>query len=253
MPDGFHEAFVAALGGDDTALAGWAAADPAPGLSVHRNTIAKGCADALAAQFPTVAKLVGEAWLKAAAVEHARAHPPESACLLAYGADFSAWLAGFPPAADMPHLAGVAALDMLWTEAHLAADADPLAPAALTALTPDDVLRCGLALHPAARFAAFDTTVPSLWLALQRDPPPRAFELQARPEGLLFARPGLDIAARRIGPGQLALLAACRDGGSLAAAGAAALAAEPDLALAPAFAELLELGAFQTLVSLELR
>jgi hypothetical protein len=253
MPDSFHDAFAAAIAGDDDALAGWTAADPAAGLSVYRNTIAKGCADALAAQFPTVAKLVGEAWLKAAAVEHARAHPPESACLLAYGADFPAWFAGFPPAADLPHLAGVAALDMLWTEAHLAADAEPLAPDALAALTPDDVLRCGLALHPATRFAGFDTTVPSLWLALQQDPPPETFELEARPEGLLFVRPGLDISAHRIGTGQLALLAACRDGNSLAAAGAAALAAEPDLALAPAFAELLELGAFQTLVSLEPR
>jgi len=256
MPEGlhggFHDAFAAALAGDDGALAGWAVADPGAGLSVYRNTIAKGCADALAAQFPTVGKIVGERWLKAAAVEHARACPPTTASLLAYGADFPAWLAGFPPAAEMPHLAGVAALDMLWTEAHLAADAEPLAPDALTALSPDDYLGRRLFPHPATRFAGFEMTVPSLWLALQQDTP-EAFELELRAEGLLFVRPGLDVAARRIGPGQLALLAACRDGESLAAAGAAALAAEPDPALASAFAELLELGAFQTLVPTEPR
>ncbi|HET6970785.1 MAG TPA: DNA-binding domain-containing protein [Phenylobacterium sp.] len=254
MPEAFHDAFSAALGGDLAALAAWTdAPDATARLSVYRNTIAKGCADALVAQFPTVAKLVGEAWLGAAAVAFARANPPTQASLLAYGDGFPAWLETFGPATDMPWLAGLAALDFLWTEAHLAADAAPLAPAALQALAVEDFARLRLALHPAARFAGFDAGIPSLWLAMQGDTPPAAFELGEAPEGLLFLRPGLDIHPVRLGPGALALLDACRDGESLAAAATAALAAEPGLDLSAAFAELLAGGAFASLIPLETR
>jgi hypothetical protein len=252
MPEAFHDAFRAAVAGDAAALAAWSdAPDLAARLSVYRNTAAKGCADALVAQFPTVAKIAGESWLGAAAVEFARAHPPTQAALLDYGAQFPAWLATFPPAADAPYLAGVAALDFLWTEAHLAADAPPLAPAALQALGPDDFARLRLALHPAARFAAFETAVPSLWIALQAEVPPDSYELAAEPEGLLFVRPALDITPTRLGPGTLALLGACRDGRSLAEAALAALAAQPDLDLQSAFAALIAGGAFGDLIPVE--
>ncbi|MBW8815254.1 MAG: putative DNA-binding domain-containing protein [Caulobacterales bacterium] len=252
MREAFHDAFVAALSGDLAALAPWSEApDLDARLSVYRNTVAKGCADALVAQFPTVAKLVGEPWLGAAAVEFARAHPPTEAALLTYGADFPAWLETFAPAADMPWLPGLAALDYLWTEAHLAADAPPLDPAALQALAPEDFARLRLVLHPAARFASFEAAIPSLWLALQAETPPAAFELGAEPEGLLFLRPALDITPIRLAPGAFALLAACRDRRSLAEAAAAALAAEPRLDLQAAFAELILGGAFAELAPLE--
>lgn len=255
MPDaaGFHDAFAAALAGDALALAaGWGGdADLAPGLTVYRNTIAKGCADALVAQFPTLVRLVGEAWLGAAAVEFARAHPPRTASLLGYGQDFPDWLATFPPAADMPHLAGVARLDMLWTEAHLAADAPALAPDALTGLDAGDLARLNATPHPATRIARFEATIPSLWRALQAETPPEAFDLEASPEALLFVRPSLDIDHRVVGPGVVALIEASGDGASLARAGALALAAEPSLALDRAFAELIALGAFTRLVPTE--
>ena len=52
--------FAAALRDDASGLAPWAeAADP--GFAVYRNTVAKGCADAIAAQFPTLIGVVGQA------------------------------------------------------------------------------------------------------------------------------------------------------------------------------------------------
>lgn len=252
MREVFHDAFAAAMGGDLAALGAWSKApDLVQRLSVYRNTAAKGCADALVAQFPTVAKLVGEPWLGAAAIAFARVHPPTQACLLTYGGEFPQWLASFGPAAEMPWLAGVAALDFLWTEAHLAADAAPLTAAGLQALGPDDYARLRLAPHPAARFAGFDAGIPSLWIAMQADTPPTAVEVGDAPEGLLFVRPHLDITPIRLGPGALALLDACRDGASLADAAGAALAAEPHLDLSTAFAELLAGGAFASLIALE--
>ncbi|MBI1200662.1 MAG: DUF2063 domain-containing protein [Phenylobacterium sp.] len=246
----FHDAFAAALAGDASALAaGWGSgADLDAGLTVYRNTIAKGCADALTAQFPTVEKLVGEAWLAAAAIAFAKDHPPRQASLLTYGQEFPDWLAAFPPAADLPHLPAIARLDLMWTDAHLAADAEPLPAGAFAALGPDDLGRLTAELHPATRFARFDLTLPALWRALQAEAAPEAFELDETPQGLLMTRPRLDIEHRVIGPGACAFLAALTDRRALADAAGLALAAEPDLALDTAFAELIALGAFGRLI-----
>jgi hypothetical protein len=252
MPDGFHDAFLTAIAGDPAALSPWcepAAAEP--GLSVYRNSIAKGCADALVAQFPSVERIVGAAWLAAAAAAHAAEQPPRQPSLLAYGQDFPDWLAGFAPAAELPYLADLARMDLMWTAAHLAADAPALDPAAVAALGPEDFASTALVLHPATRFAAFDDSSPSLWRALQ--PPldaPTDFELSAEPQGLLLVRPDLEIGHRLAGPGELAFLAACGAGVSLAEAAVRALSAEPRLDLAAAFAGLVAAGAFSALRSL---
>lgn len=74
---------------------------PAP-LTVYRNTVLKGMIDALLANFPTAERLVGSEWLSAAAREFALAHPPRVPSLLAYGAEFPAWLRGFAPARELP-------------------------------------------------------------------------------------------------------------------------------------------------------
>jgi hypothetical protein len=252
MREPFHDAFEAALAGDAAALAPWSdASDLEARLSVYRNTIASGLADALAAQFPTVLRIVGERWLRAAAITHAGEVRPTRASLIAYGQDFPDWLAAFPPAAAVPYLPQVARLDLLFTAADMAADAEPLAAAAVGALDADGFARHRLVLHPAAQFAWFGAGVPSLWLALQRDPPPAAFEVPETAEGLLMTRPHLSVAPMRLSRGAHALLAACRDGESLADAAVAALDAEPELPLSHAFAELIERGAFCRLVALE--
>ncbi|MBU1803547.1 MAG: DNA-binding domain-containing protein, partial [Gammaproteobacteria bacterium] len=82
----FQDAFVAALTGAPGSAAGEVAALVGqPGFAVYRNTLAKGCVDALRANFPAVERLVGEEWFAAAATLYARAMPPRSGPLLEYG------------------------------------------------------------------------------------------------------------------------------------------------------------------------
>ncbi len=88
------------------------------GFAVYRNTVFKGCIDALQASYPTVCALVGEEWFRAAAGVFAHAQPPHDGLLMAYGAGFAAFLDGFGPAASLPYLGAVARLDRCWTEAH---------------------------------------------------------------------------------------------------------------------------------------
>jgi len=144
-----------------------------PGFAVYRNTVMKGCIDALQANYPAVARLVGEKWFRAAAAVYVRAHLPSSPSLLHYGERFAAFLAGFEPAAGLPYLPGVARLDRFWTEAHVASDA----PAR------------GLRPHASARWAWFDAQpVFTIWQRNRAPGPLDESDLDWRGEGALVFR-----------------------------------------------------------------
>lgn len=196
-----------------------------PALAVYRNNVAAAGVEALAAAFPTVRQMVGEDWFDAAALAFLRERPPEDPRLSAYGGDFPDWLAAFPPARDLPYLAPVARLDRAWLEAHLAAGPQS-PPAALR--PPADLSAHRGTLHPTLRLFRFSTSVPSLWLA-HRFPAdtPGDLAFVAADEPLAIWRPQHEVRARKLDPQAYAFLAACRDGRSLAAARAAALAAGP--------------------------
>ncbi len=239
----FQDAFVEALNSDAAPLARWLApGEGEAGLSVYRNTIAKGCVDALAANFPTVQSMVGEDWFRAAAALFAREAPPSSAALQDYGEDFPAWLARFPPAQDLPYLAGIAHLDRLWTETLFAAEAPALTAETLSSLPPEALAQTRLALHPSVRFAAFDAGLPSLWCAARAGE--TELDLPARAEALLCVRDNGAVMHRVIGEAETEFLRACRDGQTAAQAAERAAVADPDFPIASLFAALIGDGVF---------
>ena len=85
----FQDAFAHALREPDAARADVAAIMTQPAFAVYRNTVMKGCIDALQANYPAVARLVGEEWFRAAAAIHVREALPADPALLRYGANFS--------------------------------------------------------------------------------------------------------------------------------------------------------------------
>ncbi|MET3666968.1 DNA-binding domain-containing protein [Caulobacter sp. 1776] len=239
----FQDAFVETLNADVAPLARWLApGEGEAGLAVYRNTIAKGCVDALAANFPTVLSMVGEDWFRAAAALFAREAPPASAVLLDYGEAFPVWLDRFPPALDLPYLAGIAHLDRLWTEALFAAEAPHLTAEALSTLTPEDIGRARLRLHPSVRFGAFEAGLPSLWVA-SRDGR-EDLELSETPETLLLVRRDGSVRSRVLGAVETEFLRACRAGQTSAEAAERATLADPNVPLAPLFAALIADGVF---------
>jgi len=239
----FQDAFVAALRGERSALSPWLAPGAGEaGLSVYRNTIAKGCVDALAANFPTVQSMVGEDWFRAAAALFAREAPPTRAALLDYGEDFPGWLGRFPPAQDLPYLVGVAHLDRLWTEALFAAEARPLSAETLAAVPPEALAEICLRLHPSVRLAAFEAGLPSLWSAARDGR--EDLELSEQVEALLLVRAKGAVIRRVIGEAETEFLRACRDGQTTAEAAERALTANPATDLAALFAALIGDGAF---------
>jgi hypothetical protein len=218
-----------------------------PGFAIYRNTVLKGCVEALEANYPAVARLVGEEWFRAAAARYARMTPPREPMLLRYGADFADFLAKFAPAAELPYLADVARLDRYWTESHCARDAPPLDPAAFACCPAEELGAAILCPHPAARWRWFaDAPVYTIW-SRNRAPQFEALEIAWRPEGALITRPEDGVRWIGLDATGCAFLDACAAGENVAAAVEAALVASRDVDFTRLMASLLEAGAFGAL------
>ena len=235
-----------------------------PGFSVYRNTVMKGCIDALQANYPTVLRMVGEEWFRAVAALHVRERPPSDTRLQLYGVDFPVFLRNFPPAHDLPYLPGVALLDRFWTEAHVAADAVPLEPAALANFSLEQLGQQVLQPHPAARWKWFeDQPIFTLWENNRRSEDEsdninnratkNSEELIWIGQGALLTRPASSVTWTKLDAADCAFLDACAAQYPLAHAASEALALQPNIDLAQLIARLLGAGAFcnaQTCVAL---
>jgi hypothetical protein len=219
--DAFQREFAAALLGEPTGDAGRALAAQ-PGFAVYRNTVLQGCIDALAANFPTVATLVGREWFDEAAGRFARAELPREGSLAAYGAAFAAFLERLEGTADLAYLGGVARLDRAWTESHLAADAPVLQAAALAALEPAELLDAVLVPHPAARWVVSpELPVYAIWRR-HRERASLDDALAWQGDGGLLTRPAASVLWQALGAPAAAFLDACAEDRPFAAAAARA-------------------------------
>jgi len=215
-----------------------------PAFAVYRNTVMKGCIDALQANFPAVTRLVGEEWIRAAAGVHASLSLPAEASLLRYGASFPAFLAAFPPAAELPYLADVARLDRLWTEAHAAADEEALSLAAIAGLTPESLADAVLHPHAAARWAWFPAQpIFTIWRR-NREHDDDESEFDWHGEGALLTRPGDSVRWTALDAAACRFLDACARGLPVAQALDAALDADENTNPVRLITGLLEAGAF---------
>ena len=134
-------------------------------FAVYRNNVAVALARALASRFPVVAKLVGDDFFASMAKAYVAVRKPASPRIFSYGDDFADFIAGFPPAAGVPYLADVARLEAAWTRAYHAADAEPLAVAALARLGAEALPAARLAPHPAAMLLRSRFPAGSIWQA----------------------------------------------------------------------------------------
>ncbi|MEH6652659.1 DNA-binding domain-containing protein [Loktanella salsilacus] len=206
-------------------------------FSVYRNTVAHSLSEALGQRFPSVARIVGDAFFKAVAQIFVTAHPPRSPVLHTYGDAFPAFLASFPPAATLPYLPDVARIELLRGEAYHAADADPMPADTCAAQISADPDNAVLSLHPSLRVFVSDSyPAVSIWAmnqpgATAAPPPPDA-------EAALIFRRGDNAAVLKIDPDAARIVAALIGGAPL---GAACQDVAPDIA-ALAFSTLLQHG-----------
>ncbi len=241
----FQDAFAQALLAPDAVPAPEVATLTAqPAFAVYRNTVMKGCIDALQANYPAVTRLVGEEWMRAAAAVYVHNALPADPTLLRYGIDFEQFLRNFEAAIGFPYLPGVARLDRLWIEAHTARDEAAIAVGALAPLTPDALENTVLRPHAAARWAWFDNTpVYTIW-SRNRSEHPFESDIAWQAEGALLTRPDDAVTWIAMDAAGCAFLGACAAGRTLAAAAQAALDVNADADLARLMSTLLTTGAF---------
>jgi len=168
-------------------------------LRIYRNTFIAVATRALRLNYPALVRLVGDDCFAAITHAHVIAHPPGCAWLDAYGADFPAFVAGWPSTSSLGYLEDVARLEWAVGRALHAPDVPPLAPAALATLPPKAQAGLRFVAHPSVRLLRTTFPADAIWRAvLSRDDDAlAAVDLSRGPAWLLVqrTRSGIDVAA----------------------------------------------------------
>jgi hypothetical protein len=195
---------------------------------IYRRNVLANLHDALAAAYPVVRRLVGEAFFREAAERFALAFPSRSGDLHRFGSEFAEFLEQYAHARDLPYLPDVARLEWACAESFHAADGEGLDALALQALSEDEAGRVRLRLHPAVRLLESSHPIAAIWHANQpgKDGTPARV---AGADQVLVHRQDFAVHVRALGPAEWELLRAIERGETLGAM-AADPAIAPDLA-----------------------
>ena len=193
-------------------------------LQIYQNNTRILLAEALAATFPVVEKLVGADFFAALAKVFIVAHPPANPSLLAYGAEFADFIDTVEAAASLPYLSDVARLEWAWNQAYNAADAAPLVAGDLAHLPPESLAGVHLDLHPSAFLVRSAFPVGRIWEENQSEDGGAAISLDEGAAHLMVIRPGLDVEVRFLNAAQFAFFDTLAAGRTLTQAAEAALA-----------------------------
>lgn len=210
-------------------------------IRVYRNTVFSGCVDALRANYPVVARLLGNEMFEHVAAEHAGQCPPRRPVLALYGEELADWLEDQAWIGELPYLSDVARIERLHVESLFAADAEPLH---LGELANADWSKVHLQLHPACRFDWVLTPAVSIWRAHQQESPQGLLQPDWKAEGILFARPDLTIWPLELAPAAHRLLVGIAHGESIARAALATAEQYEGADVGALFASIVNAGAF---------
>lgn len=141
--------------------------EDAPGaaarLAIHVHHFRLTLIDALAATFPVIRRVVGEAFFTAAARRYVLSEPPRRPCLFEYGEGFPVFISALPETHALVYLADLARLEWAINRARHADDVPPLDAAAAAAQieAPSSDLFIGLA--PSCRLIKSAWPVDRIW------------------------------------------------------------------------------------------
>lgn len=216
-------------------------------FSVYRNNVIVSLCDALAQTFPAVMNLLGEDYFRAMARAFVAEHPPSTPVLMWYGDKFADFIEGFPPLQAYPYVPDVARLEWAWVSAYHAADATPLDPAAIGAISPDEVGQVRFEKHPAAAVLVSRWPIWDL-LRVNRFDPSAKIEIDLdEPQSVMITRPEFEVEVLLLRPGGEVFVNALMDGATLGDAAAAAGAQVPEFSLSDVLSDCLANGVFSDL------
>jgi hypothetical protein len=132
-------------------------------LQLYRNNLVISLTEALAAVYPVVQRLVGDDFFRIACRDYIPQFPPRQAPLHEFGKDLPGFIRTYEPAASLPYLADVAALEWAWHRAYHAADADKLDVMSLQQVPERQQGELRFTLHPAVQLVKSDYPVHRIW------------------------------------------------------------------------------------------
>lgn len=196
-------------------------------LQVYRNNHVTALREALRAVYPVTERLVGEAFFAVAADAYAAATPSHSGNIQDYGGAFSLFLENYVPAASLPYLGDVAALEWRRLQTSMAEPHGPMDLEALAKVPRDTLPELHFHQQPGAH--AFDSRYPvlSIWEFCQQVEPEAQLDLDRGGERVLIFRTGLDVQMRRLSAGEHAFLVNLDCGASFAHACQAGIDVDP--------------------------
>ena len=184
-------------------------------LAIYHRSVRANQLAALAADFPVVRRLVGEAFFAGAAEAYAEAHPSRSGDLARLGLRMADFLAGYPPARALTYLPDVARLEWALCESARAQDAPACDFAALAAVPAQRHAAIRVRLHASVRLLESPHPVLAIWEANQGDRDGAIDPAAQSPDRVLVHRVAMQPAPRRLAPADFMLLGALLRGATL--------------------------------------
>jgi hypothetical protein len=138
-------------------------------LAIYSNAYAARLVDALKANYPATAKLLGDHDFQELATEYVAAHDSRLFSIRFYGHELASFLSNNPRYRPVPFLADLARWEWTMNDVFDAADAEPLEVKALVHKSPGDWASMRFTFHPSLRSLALHWNVPQVWKALMND------------------------------------------------------------------------------------
>jgi hypothetical protein len=182
-------------------------------LAIYGDGYCSRLIEALQANYPALAQLLGPEDFGVLGTAYVRAHQSSFRSVRYYGCELPEFLGTHPEYAQVPVLAELARWEWAMTEAFDAADATPVGVSALAIVAPEQWAELRFEFHPSLRRLSLFWNVPSMWKALtgedeERLPP----SVQLEPTEWLLWREDLQTYFRSLQTVESAALDAARRG-----------------------------------------
>ena len=214
VQDQFQEYLLRGTPGIEAHVAGSPRVPVEIRLGIYAGAYGSRLIDALAANYPALAALLGEEDFGTLGAKYVRTHDSPYFSIRHYGEALADFLGSDGDYADVPLLAELARWEWQLSEVFDAADAEPLSAAGLARIAAADWAELRFTWHPSARRLALAWNAPQLWKALTEETERPELSVLATPVEWLAWRSALKTYFRSLEPLEAKVIDAARSGQS---------------------------------------
>jgi hypothetical protein len=181
-------------------------------IEIYTNAYVARLVEALAHNFPAIAKLLGPRDFAALARDYVAGHASRHFSIRWYGESLADFLAADARYAQAPLLAELARWEWAIAAAFDAADARSIDAGELAEVAPEHWARLRFTWHASVQVLTHTWNAPQIWKALTQDAERPAVEMADEPQSWLIWRRDLDVRFRSLEPPEAAAIEASRSG-----------------------------------------